>query len=112
MIKTREELLIANREIILYPGWFISDFFTVLFHFFTTIILIIPLFSFTILEKILYYPYSLIPSNNLISQEDIFHNIWLIPDKLSQESAWIRNILILVMIYWIYSIIDLIYYYL
>lgn len=82
MIKTREELLIANREIILYPGWFIWDFFTVLFHFLTTIVLIIPLFSFTILEKILYYPYSLIPINDLISYEDIFHNIWLIPDKL------------------------------
>ena len=66
MIKTREELLIANREIILYPGWFIWDFLTVLFHFLTTIILIIALFSFTILEKILYYPYSIIPINDLI----------------------------------------------
>ncbi|KAM3146575.1 hypothetical protein pb186bvf_001544, partial [Paramecium bursaria] len=73
--------------------------------------MIIPLFSFTVLERVLYYPYSLIPINNLISKEDIFHNIWLIPDKLQQESTWIRNILILIIIYWIYSIIDLIYYY-
>ncbi len=47
------------------------DFFTEVPHFITTIILIIPLFSFTILEKILYAQYSLIPIQYLITLEDI-----------------------------------------
>ena len=48
-------------------NWFIWEFFTVLFHFLATIVLIIQLFCFTILDKALYYSYYLIPPNNLIS---------------------------------------------
>lgn len=80
-------------------------------HFVTTIVLILPLFGFTILEKILYSQYSLIPAEYLITLEDVKLNYWLLPIKLYNESSWIKNILILVAIYWIYSIIDLIYYY-
>lgn len=54
LIKSKAELAEANKELILFGGWWMVDFFTVIAHFITTVILIIPLFSFTILEKILY----------------------------------------------------------
>lgn len=45
MIKTPEELDIANNELILFDGWMFTDCITVFIHLLTTIILIIPLFS-------------------------------------------------------------------
>ena len=53
-IKTTEELALANKELILFGGWWAVDFITVIAHFITTIVLILPLFAFTLLEKILY----------------------------------------------------------
>lgn len=70
-IKTHAELAQANTELILFGGWYLVDFITVLAHFITTIILILPLFGFTLLEKILYAQYSLIPYEYLITFEDL-----------------------------------------
>lgn len=60
-IGTVAELAMANQELILFGGWWAVDIITVIAHFVTTIILIIPLFGFTLLDKVLYSPYSLIP---------------------------------------------------
>jgi hypothetical protein len=60
-IKTTEELRIANAELILFRGWMIVDFLTVLLHSITTVVLITPLFGFTLLERVMYAPFSLIP---------------------------------------------------
>jgi len=45
MIKTPEEIVIANNELILFDGWMLADCITVIIHLLTTVILIIPLFS-------------------------------------------------------------------
>ena len=43
--------------------------------------------------------------------EDVYPNFWSLPMKLYIESNWIKCILLVIGIYWTYSIIDLIYYY-
>jgi hypothetical protein len=110
-VKTPEELKIANNELILFRGWWLVDTITVLAHFLTTIILIVPLFGFTLLERVMYSQFSLIPRQYLITMEDVYPNFWSLPMKLYIESEWIKCILVVIMIYWGYSIIDLVYYY-
>lgn len=66
-------------KLILYGGWYIEDIFVVLAHIVSNLILILPLFSFTLLEKVLYSKYSLIPESNLITIEDITNNFWILP---------------------------------
>jgi hypothetical protein len=53
-IKTPEELATANKELILFGGWYVVDTVTVIAHLLTTIVLIMPSFSFTLLERVLY----------------------------------------------------------
>jgi hypothetical protein len=60
---------------------------------------------------VLYSPFSLIPEQYIITQEDVTENYWQLPIKLYNESTPIKIILMLVGVYWSYSIIDLIYYY-
>jgi hypothetical protein len=48
-IKTVRDLKVANKELILFRGWFLVDTITVILHWITTILLVTPLFSFTLL---------------------------------------------------------------
>lgn len=104
-------MALANKELILFGGWYIVDSVTVVAHLLTTFLLITPAFAFTLMERILYSPFSLIPQQYIITQEDLLFNYWLLPVKLYNESTPIKIILMLVAVYWSYSIIDLIYYY-
>ena len=61
-IKSPEDLKVANNELILFQGWMIVDYITVMAHSTTDIILITSLFGFTLLERVMYAPFSLIPS--------------------------------------------------
>jgi hypothetical protein len=110
-IATPEELALANKELILFGGWYIVDSITVVAHLLTTFILITPPLAFTLLERVLYSPFSLIPEQYIITQEDVTENYWQLPSKLYNEITQIKITLMLVGVYWSYSIIDLIYYY-
>jgi hypothetical protein len=110
-IATPEELALANKELILFGGWYLVDLITVVAHLLTTFILITPTFAFTLLERVLYSPFSLIPEQYIITEEDVTENYWQLPIKLYNESTPIKIILMLVGVYWSYSMIDLIYYY-
>jgi hypothetical protein len=48
-VKTTRNLKIANAELILFRGWWIVDTITVILHWITTILLVTPLFAFTLL---------------------------------------------------------------
>lgn len=63
---------------------------TVIAHFVTTVVLIVPLFGFTLLDKVLYSPYSLIPGEYIITIEDVLQNYWVLPMKFYNESQWIK----------------------
>jgi len=65
-IETPEELMIANRELIIFPGCFVVDAFTVLFHILTILILMAPVLGFFLLENVLYSDFSLSPDKDLI----------------------------------------------
>ena len=66
-IETPEELTVANKELIMFPGWMVVDTFTVLFHIITILILMAPVLGFFLLENILYSDFSLSPDKDLIT---------------------------------------------
>jgi len=72
-IETTEELMVANKELIMFPGWMIVDAFTVLFHILTILILMAPVLGFFLLENILYSDFSLSPDKDLITTYKRFH---------------------------------------
>lgn len=111
-IATADELNLANKELILFGGWYLADSITVVAHLVSTIVFIIPVFGFTLMERILYSPFSLVPLQYLITSEDLLHNFWLLPFKLHHESTMIKIVILILLIYWAYSLVDLLYYYL
>jgi hypothetical protein len=102
---------LANKELILFGRWYIVDSITVVVHLLPTFILITPVLAFILLEHVLYSPFSLIPEQYIITQEDVTENYWQLPIKLYNESIWIYSILIMVVEYSVYSIMDLFFYY-
>jgi len=48
-VKSIEELKLANKELILFRGWWLEDTITVILHWIMTILLVTPLLSFTLL---------------------------------------------------------------
>jgi hypothetical protein len=65
--------MVANKELIMFPGWMIVDAFTVLFHILTILILMAPVLGFFLLENILYSDFSLSPDKDLITTYKRFH---------------------------------------
>jgi hypothetical protein len=106
-IATPEELTLANKELILFGGWYIVDLITVVLHLLAIFILITPAFAFTLLERVLYSPFSLIPEQYIITQEDVTENYWQLPIKLYNNGL----MFIALGVYSLFSIIGIIYYY-
>lgn len=127
LIKDSDTFKKANEELILYNRWYLFDILTVLVHLVFLFILPIPIIAVIALSRIYYAPYSLIPDKYLItvydfyflfmfilncfSSEDIVDNFWVLPSKLFYEEADIHYIIFGILIYWVISIMDLIYYY-
>jgi len=111
LIKDSDTFKKANEELILYNRWYLFDILTVLVHLVFLFILPIPIIAVIALSRIYYAPYSLIPDKYLITIEDIVDNFWVLPSKLFYEEADIHYIIFGILIYWVISIMDLIYYY-
>jgi len=56
-------------------------------------------------------PYSLIPTQYLITLEDVERNYWNLPMKLYKDEFYIWLIVFIIMVFWGFAIIDLMYYY-
>jgi len=63
------------------------------------------------MNRVLYAPYSLSPDDHLITEEDFFQNFWIVPIKMLNDTPQIRMLAYIVIIFWIFSFIDLFYYY-
>jgi hypothetical protein len=56
---SEKDLIQANNELILYPGWFFIDLIIVLFHFITALLLGCPIIIILVSSRLFYYPYNL-----------------------------------------------------
>ena len=101
----------AIDEMILFPSWQFEDLFVVISHIGSLLLLAMPLFAVAILERIVYEPFSLIPSQYLITLEDVTLNIWTLPDKIYYDTAWLRNLTIGILCFWGFATLDLLIYY-
>ena len=60
-ISNKTDLLNATRDLIKFNYWYINDIVTVAAHLFTIFILPIPAFTASLIERVSYQPFSLIP---------------------------------------------------
>lgn len=76
---TDPELKEANKELVMYPGWFIHDLVIVFTHLIIIILIGSPLLLVTLYERINYRSFSLSNDAYSINEDDLNSTVFLLP---------------------------------
>jgi len=107
----QDQLERATVDLILYKGWQIWDFLTVVFHMSISGVVTVPLILLVIIMECQYSPYSLKDPDMIILASDISRDLGALLHKLFLTFGWNIAIVVIVCIFWVMSFFDTILYY-
>ena len=83
------ELKVANKELVMYPGWFLQDLLIVFTHLIIIILIGSPMLLVTLYERINYSYFSLSDVAYSINEDDLDSTFFLLPEKILVDHIYV-----------------------